>query len=279
VPDAWEYREPPDRPRHPPTEVARPAWRRPQYSQTEHIAKLVPRMPEDSRPAPGSPQPAFTPQPQRILPRRSPEHLPPRQPQYGPPQRANWPAARKGLAAVFSLCALALVAGAAALILSRPSTGAAAPATAAAAAPVSAVPGSNGNEYVTGPFTVTLKGIGPLPPQYDAVNMQGQRVPENCAVVDVKNTSASYTGWAAPHVEFVKGHSMNGQLLGTAAADPTGGSSGGSSDPLSPGQSEVLYACPQDGTGPVYVQAQLTSITYGTPDQGTLGGTTVQLKY
>lgn len=77
---------------------------------------------------------------------------------------------------------------------------------------------------------------------------QGQPVPENCAVVDVKNTSAGYTGWAAPHVEFVKGHNMNGQLLGTDAADPKGGGGGGSSDILAPGQSQVLYACPQNIT-------------------------------
>jgi hypothetical protein len=175
-----------------------------------------------------------------------------------------------------SLCAVALIAGGAVLAMRRPPSSPHAPAT---AGPVSPVPGTSGKEYVTGPFTVTLAGIGPLPAKYDAVTPQGQPVPESCAVVDVKNTSAGYTGWVAPHVEFVKGRSLSGQVLETDAADPTGGDSGGSSDPLSPGQSAVLYACPQEVSAGTYVEAQLTSVAYGTPGQGTLSGTTVSLKY
>jgi hypothetical protein len=37
------------------------------------------------------------------------------------------------------------------------------------AGPLAAVPGSGNSEYVTGPFAVTLRGIGPLPAQYDEV--------------------------------------------------------------------------------------------------------------
>jgi hypothetical protein len=144
---------------------------------------------------------------------------------------------------------------------------------------VSAVPGTSDNQYVTGPFTETLKGIGPLPAQYDSETSQGQAIAENCAVVDVRNSSAGYTGWVAPDVEFVKGHSLSGQVLETDAADPTGGSSGGESDQLAPGQSEVLYACPQSVTTATYVEAQLISVSYGTAGEGTIDGTTVELRY
>jgi hypothetical protein len=145
--------------------------------------------------------------------------------------------------------------------------------------PVSAVPGSSNNKYVTGPFTVTMKGIGLLPSKYDSVTEQDKTIPQSCAVVDVKNSSNTFTGWVVTQVEFVKGHSLQGQLLETDAADPTGGSSGGESDPLAPGQSEVLYACPQSITKKTYVEGQLISVSYGSPGQGTIDGTTVQLKY
>ncbi|HEV3381656.1 MAG TPA: hypothetical protein VG142_11830 [Trebonia sp.] len=144
---------------------------------------------------------------------------------------------------------------------------------------VSAVPGTSDNEYVTGPFTVKFVDIGPLPTQYDSVTEQGQVIPENCAVVDVKNTSANFTGWVSPDVEFVKGHSIKGQVLDTEPGDPSGGSSGGESSTLAPGQSQTLYACPQGITGSVYVTAQLISVTYGTPDEGALDATTLQLRY
>lgn len=61
MPQAWEYREPPERPRHPPTELVQPApWRPRRYSQTEHLQRLAPRgLPE--HPAQRGPAPAFTP--------------------------------------------------------------------------------------------------------------------------------------------------------------------------------------------------------------------------
>jgi hypothetical protein len=132
-------------------------------------------------------------------------------------------------------------------------------------------------EFVTGPFTVTFKDIGPLPTQYDATTEQGQDIAEQCAVT--KNTSNTFTGWVSPQVEFVKGHTLQGQVLGTWAADPTGGSSGGESDRLAPGQSEVLYSCPQvPGTGTTYVEGQLISVSYGTAGQGLDDATTLQLR-
>lgn len=155
----------------------------------------------------------------------------------------------------------------------------ASPVGSAQAAPVNPVPGTSDNEYVAGPFTITFKGIGPLPTQDDEVNEQGQTIPENCAIVDVRNTSNNFTGWVATEVEFVKGHSLKGQVLDTEPADPTGGSSGGQSSSLIPGQSQVLYACAQNITTPVYVEGQLISVTYGTPGEGDLGATTLQLKY
>jgi hypothetical protein len=76
---------------------------------------------------------------------------------------------------LLSLCALILIAGGAALGMPR-ARSATPPSAAAPGGPVSPVPGSSGNEYVTGPFAVTLKGISPLPAQYDAVTEQGQPV-------------------------------------------------------------------------------------------------------
>jgi hypothetical protein len=141
------------------------------------------------------------------------------------------------------------------------------------------VPGSHANEYVTGPFQVTLKGIGLLPSQYDAVTTAGKNIPETCAVVDVKNMSNSFTGWVAPSVEFVKGRTLKGQVLDTEAADPDGGSSGGESSQLAPGQSQVLYACPQGVTGETQVESQLVSVQYGTPGQGSLYVPVIRLRY
>lgn len=142
------------------------------------------------------------------------------------------------------------------------------------------MPGTSDNEYVTGPFTVTFKDIGPLPTQYDATTVQGQVIPEQCAVIDAKNTSNTFTGWVSPQVEFVKGHTLQGQVLGTWPADPTGGSSGGESDQLAPGQSEVLYSCPQVRLAEsTYVEGQLISVSYGTAGQGLDEATTLQLRY
>lgn len=146
-------------------------------------------------------------------------------------------------------------------------------------AAVAAVPGTSNNQYVAGPFTVTLRGLGQLPEQYDSVTESGQTIPQTCAVVDVKNTSSGFTGWVAPQVEFVKGHTLAGQVLDTEPADPSGGSDGGESSALAPGQSQRLYACPQRIATRTYVEAQLISVAYGTPGQGTISATVVRLKY
>lgn len=152
--------------------------------------------------------------------------------------------------------------------------------TAPALPAVAAVPGTNDNQYDTGPFTVTMKPkVQFLPTDDDAYDTNGNPVPQQCVVVDVKNTSNDFTGWIAPSVEFVKGHSVHGQLLDTEAGDPDGGSSGGESSNLAPGQSQVLYACPVDIPKRVYATFQLTQVSYGTPDQGTIDATTVRLKY
>lgn len=227
------------------------------------------------QPTPPAP-PSFTP-PSRPQPRHAAPPYQPRQP-YQPAPRA--PRLSSGNMLALAAGAVVVAASAAAVIvISRTPSRPPAAAAGSTAGPVSAVPGSNGNEYVAGPFTVTLTGIGPLPSRYDAVTESGALIPENCATVTVKNTSASFTGWAAPQVEFVKGRSLSGPVLETDPADPTGGSSGGSSDPLAPGQSQVLYACPQQVSAGTYVQAQLVTVDYGTPDEGTGSGTVVPLKY
>ena len=58
MPDTWEYREPQQPPRHPPTRVVLPQQPN-RYSQPEHISRLQPSRPDES-PATGR-QPAFTP--------------------------------------------------------------------------------------------------------------------------------------------------------------------------------------------------------------------------
>jgi hypothetical protein len=114
----------------------------------------------------------------------------------------------------------------------------------------------------------------PRPKQDDAVTTSGAVIPQTCVQVNVKNTSNGFTGWVAPTVEFVKGYSLAGQLLDTEAADATGGDSGALSDSLAPGQSDVLYACPQNVTAGTYVTLQLMQVEYSAA--GT--GTTVQLQ-
>lgn len=279
MPDDREHRQPPGKPWHPPTKAARPLpWRPTPYSQTQHLKQMAPRRTLEP---PQRPQPSFS--PQRQAPRRPQPGQDARlryaEPVYSPPPRRPPPPSRRNAMALAVGAGVVAAASVVAVIItlhSRNASSAPPPASASTASPV---PGSNGNKYVTGPFTVTMTGLAPLPQKYDAVTEQGKPVPESCAVVDVKNTSAAYTGWVAPHVEFVKGQSLDGQVLETDAADPTGGSSGGSSDQLAPGQTQVLYACPQNIPGAEYVEAQLTSVAYGTPAQGTSGGTTVQLKY
>ena len=162
-------------------------------------------------------------------------------------------------------------------------TASAPPAVAAstsAAAAVGAVPGSDGNEYKAGPFDVRLvQGITRLPSRYDAVTESGQDIPEYGSVVVVKNISRSFTGWVAPEIEYVKGHSIKGEVVDTETADPTAGSGGGQSDTLAPGQSETLYAQYQGSYRDGYVDAQLIQVQYGAAGTGSMDATRVQLKY
>jgi hypothetical protein len=153
------------------------------------------------------------------------------------------------------------------------------PAPATTPAPVAAVPGTSGNEYKAGPFDVHLtKGITRLPARYDAVTEQGKDIPGYGSVVVVRNISRDFTGWVSPELEYVKGHSVKGEIVDTEAADPYAGSGGGRSDPLAPGQSETLYAQYQ-GSYRGYVSAQLIQVQYGAPGTGGLDATTVRLRY
>lgn len=62
MPSAWEYREPsPERPRHPRTQIV--PWQPQQYSQTAHLRRLAPLLPEEPPQAAGR-QPNFSPMPQ-----------------------------------------------------------------------------------------------------------------------------------------------------------------------------------------------------------------------
>jgi hypothetical protein len=98
MPQAWEYWEPLERPRHPPTELAQPApWRPRRYSQTEHLQRLAPRRPPEDLPQRG-PAPAFTPaSPQQARGAGLPPAFPPayrgqpRRPHYPPPQPPYYP--------------------------------------------------------------------------------------------------------------------------------------------------------------------------------------------
>lgn len=151
-----------------------------------------------------------------------------------------------------------------------------APATPSA---VSAVPGSSNNKYVTGPFTVTMTaGLVKLPREFDGTTATGQDIPEYGTVIVVKDTSAAFTGWVGPQVEYVKGHSLKGSIVDTATADPDAGGDGGQSDDLAPGQSETLYAQYQ-GSATGYIDAQLIAVSYAPSGTAGLDATTVQLKY
>jgi hypothetical protein len=154
------------------------------------------------------------------------------------------------------------------------------PATSPAApSAVGAVKGSGNNKYVTGPFTVTMTaGMVRLPSRFDSTTESGQDIPEYGSVIVVKDTSATFAGWVGPQVEYVKGHSLRGQIVDTEAADPEAGGYGGQSDNLAPGQSETLYA-QYSGTVTGYIDAQLTTVNYGATGTPGLSATIVHLKY
>ncbi|MGH3251481.1 MAG: hypothetical protein ACRDOI_35460 [Trebonia sp.] len=79
MPQQWIYREPE---RHPPTQIV--PWQPQRYSQTAHLRRLAPLLPEPAR----MPEPSFSPQPQaRPQPRYGRAH----QPHYAPrPQYQPW---------------------------------------------------------------------------------------------------------------------------------------------------------------------------------------------
>lgn len=154
------------------------------------------------------------------------------------------------------------------------------PAPASPSAAVPAVPGTGNNEYRAGPFDVHLtKGITRLPTRYDSVTETGKDIPGYGSVVVVTNISRDFTGWVAPGIEYVKGHSVRGEVVDTETADPAASSSGGRSDTLAPGQSGTLYAQYRGSYQGGYVSAQLTQVQYGAAGTGTLDATTVQLRY
>jgi hypothetical protein len=141
------------------------------------------------------------------------------------------------------------------------------------------VPGTSDNEYVTGPFTVKMTtGITELPSRFDEVTESGQNIPAYGSVIVVKDTSNSFAGWVGPRVEYVKGHSIQGEVIDTETADPDAGDSGGQSDNLAPRQSETLYAKFQ-GSYHGYVTAQLIRVSYGATGTPGMNATVVQLKY
>lgn len=181
---AWEYREPPERPRHPPTELAQPApWRPRRYSQTEHLQRLAPRgLPED--PAQRGPAPAFTPAgaqrargaglPPAFPPayRGQPQqpYYPPRQPV--PPRRGN----RTGLTVLLGVCggifAIVVIAAAAS---SSPSASAPAATRAQSAAGVR-------------PTTAAHSAAAPAPPAAKTVATFSGNGTENTAQFTVTGT-------------------------------------------------------------------------------------------
>ena len=87
MPDAWAYRDEPERPRHPRTELVPESPQR--YSQTEHMARLAPRW-QGQPLAPGG-QPAFTPAVQPQYPHG--QNLPPAAPPayWGQPVQPGYP--------------------------------------------------------------------------------------------------------------------------------------------------------------------------------------------
>jgi hypothetical protein len=124
--DAWVYREPPQRPRHPPTQAILPAtaarWRPQPYSQAAHLARLSPWLLEEARRASdsGGMRLSFGPPPAHRRP-DLPLGFAPTQglraatsprPPVGPPQRNAAPGKRAalewtGIAVMLALVALA----------------------------------------------------------------------------------------------------------------------------------------------------------------------------
>jgi hypothetical protein len=98
MPDDWSHREPPEHPRHAPTELAKPVpWKPTPYSRTQHLRRLAPRIPEEPPPRRRDQQPRFTPRPRQPRYEQPPpvyraEPQPPRG--YNPPPARQQAASR-----------------------------------------------------------------------------------------------------------------------------------------------------------------------------------------
>jgi hypothetical protein len=138
------------------------------------------------------------------------------------------------------------------------------------------VPGSDGNKYVVGPFTITmLPGETKLPASDSCGSGPGATL---AIPVTVADTSDSVSGYAIPELEFVKGHSLKGQVVTTADAGSADSGCSGGGDNLDPGQSRTLYA-PVPPLPRAYYTWQLTSVTwFNAAISGANLGTTVHLE-
>jgi hypothetical protein len=112
MPDVWEYREPAERDRHPQTEATATRWQGEQYRQSEHLSRLGGPQVDAPRHQPRGPQALGYEQTGQL-------YAPP--PQSAPPRQVSWVSAHKGLIAVYSLCAAAVIgAGVFAVATSQP---------------------------------------------------------------------------------------------------------------------------------------------------------------
>jgi hypothetical protein len=117
-----------------------------------------------------------------------------------------------------------------------------------------AVPGTDNNTYVVGPFKVREVASFREATPFGG----GERQP--ATEVRVTNISKSFTGSAEPTVEYVQGHSLEGQVVDTETANSL---QGGLGEPkLSPGQSEILYAFPTLPSPRAYYTFALTEVSY-----------------
>jgi hypothetical protein len=138
------------------------------------------------------------------------------------------------------------------------------------------VPGSDGNKYIVGPFTITmLSGETKLPASDSCGDGPGATL---AIPVTVADTSSSVSGYAIPELEFVKGHSIKGPIAGTADAGDTEYGCSGGGENLDPGQSQELYA-PIPPLPHGYYTWQLTNVTwFNAAVSGANLGTTVHLE-
>jgi hypothetical protein len=116
-----------------------------------------------------------------------------------------------------------------------------------------AVPGSDNNTYIVGPFKVAMVG------SFRQATPLGGSSPQQATEVHVTNVSRSFTGSVEPTVEYVQGHSLKGPVVDTETAD-----SPASASPvtLSPGQSATLYAFPSLPSPHASYTFAMTQVSY-----------------